>query len=200
MIEESVLLRTRSFGKWLLICVVICTYERGLYSQIYNKVLIPLVFVLDPPSLIAFFAAVGMLAIAGLFDWRDRCVPNRVMLGLGTSGVIIGLVTWHLVDQWIVHVSALVNITLPLVLYRIKALGGADVKAFILVAIISPGLEFATWENLFFEAFFIVSLQGLVMIVLGLIWSKMKKEDTRTAPLISFLLIGYVLVQSLAFL
>jgi hypothetical protein len=122
------------------------------------------------------------------------------MLALGIIGTILGITTGHILTQLQLHLFAIISVLLPLTLYRIKALGGADVKAFMLIAIISPGLEFATWDNVFLEAFLAMSLQVLIMIALGIVWSTKKRDDTERTPLLPFLLIGYLVIQTLALL
>ncbi len=159
-----------------------------------------MVLIINEASIIAFITLDVMFIITSFFDLRDRRVSNRVFLVLGVIGVIIGIFTGHIINNWQLHFFALVTSALPLFLYNRKVMGGADVKMFILVSIISPGIEFTEWEWVYFEAFIAGSLQILAMLILGIIWSQLRnKEETRIPALIPLLFIGYLMIQLFAF-
>lgn len=158
-----------------------------------------MVVILTEASIIAFLTALIFLIAVSVYDLRERIVPNRVMLIFGLGGIAIGILTGHIINEWMLHLFALATLLLAYVLYRNGILGGADVKAILLISIVSPGLEFTVWEWPYFEAFVSGTLQILIMLILGIIWSKFKnKEDKNKPALIPLLLVGYLLVQLLA--
>ena len=160
-----------------------------------------MVLTLDDASLIGFSTILILLVILSIYDLRERRVPNQVMLISGIIGGGIGILTGHIVNEWMLHLSAIIFIIIPVILYRIHALGGADVKAILLIAIISPGIEFTVWNQPYFEAIIAQLLQILIMLFLGVIWSRVRnKEETRKPALIPLLLVGYLVVQLLAFI
>ena len=72
-------------------------------------------------------------------------------------------------------------------------------KSILLIACISPGIEFGVYENLFLEVSIGCLIPVLLMLILGYVYYRKKAEDnTRTTPLIPFLLIGFVAVQLFA--
>lgn len=134
-------------------------------------------------------------------DIRNRSVSNRVTIPLLVLGVISVLMTGHLFAYLLLHVIALVFMTLlTLVLYRIGAIGGADFKTLLTVAILSPGVEFGAWGEPFIEAVIAGGLELFIMLGLGqLYWMRYRNhnENKTKPPLIPFLLVGYILVQLL---
>jgi Flp pilus assembly protein protease CpaA len=160
-----------------------------------------MVLTLDNASFIGFFTILILLVILSIYDLRERRVPNQVVLIAGAIGGVIGIITDHIVNEWMLHLSAIIFVIIPVMLYRIHALGGADVKAILLIAIVSPGIEFTVWNQPYFEAIIAQLLQILIMLFLGFIWSRTRnKEETRKPALIPLLLVGYLIVQLLAFI
>jgi Flp pilus assembly protein protease CpaA len=158
-----------------------------------------MVVILNEASVIAFFATLIFLGIASIYDLRERRVPNRITLFFGASGIAIGILTGHIINEWMLHLFALTTLLLAYVLYRNGVLGGADLKTLLVISIISPGLEFTVWEWPYFETFISGTLQILIMLLLGVIWSRRgNEEEDRKTPLIPLLLMGYLIVQLLA--
>jgi Flp pilus assembly protein protease CpaA len=109
------------------------------------------------------------------------------------------LLNGHLVENALLHLSAiLVALLLGYSLFRIGSLGGADVKTILTVAIISPGIEFAIWENPIMEGILIVGLQLVIMLVVGYLISQRKTDETDVIPLVPILLGAYLVLQLLA--
>ena len=157
--------------------------------------------ILNEASFIGFSTILTLLVILSIYDLRERRVPNQLVLISGVIGVVIGILTGHIVNEWILHLSAIIVVIIPIILYRIHALGGADVKAILLIVIVSPGIEFSVWDQPYFEAIIAQLLQILIMLFLGFIWSRVRnKEETRKPALIPLLLVGYLIVQLLAFI
>ena len=156
------------------------------------------------PSLALFSLSVMFLLGFACEDIRKRQVPNNLMLATGGLGFVAIVVTGHLIDSLLLHLSAFVFVVLfSLLLFRIGAIGGADFKALLVIAITSPGILFANWNNPVFEAVIASSLQIFIMLLLGLVYSRIGEpkdysEEERTIPLLPFLLIAYFVVQLLA--
>jgi Flp pilus assembly protein protease CpaA len=156
---------------------------------------------LNEASFIGFSTILILLVILSIYDLRERRVPNQVVLISGVIGGVIGILTGHIVNEWMLHLSAIIFVIIPIILYRVDVLGGADVKAILLIAIVSPGIEFTVWDQPYFEAIIAQLLQILIMLFLGFIWSRVRnKEETRKPALIPLLLVGYLIVQLLAFI
>ncbi len=148
----------------------------------------------------SFVYVVVVLFIFSKMDLKDRHVPNQLMgAGMGI-GIVLALLTGHLIEQLVLHIMAIVlSLLIGAVLFRLKAIGGADAKSVLLIACISPGIEFGAYENLVLEASIGCLIPVLLMLILGYVYYKKKPEnDTRTTPLIPFLLIGFVVVQLFA--
>ena len=91
-------------------------------------------------------------------------------------------------------------------LYRLGALGVADVKALLVVTITSPGLVYGHWENQIYEGVMIGAIEVLVMILVGYSYwlihrhSSRTSSGKRTVPLLPLLLGGYLAVQMFPFI
>ena len=159
-------------------------------------------FYLDMMSAIAFIVTLFILLLVSIEDLRHRIVSNELMLVFGVAGVFQGLWTGHIQSEPILHLTAVVFVfVLSYILFRLKAVGGADVKTLVIVAIISPGIEFTNLNNPVFESVMASLGQILIMLFLGYIcWRKVRDTDSRPPALIPLLLIGYLLIQLLAFL
>jgi Flp pilus assembly protein protease CpaA len=135
-------------------------------------------------------------------DIKSRSIPNMVTIpGLLFSFLSV-LLTGHLLTYLVLHVAALVlTLLLCILLFRIGAIGGADFKVLLTVAVVSPGVEFGRWSEPVFEAIIALGFELLVMLVLGhLYWKRYRSREEQESkpPLIPFLLVGYLLVQLLA--
>lgn len=153
------------------------------------------------PSILSLAATTALLLIYAVLDLRTRIVPNRIMVAGGLTGLVIVILTGHLVDQALLHLSASVFMVLvAYLLFRAGAFGGADVKAVVTVAILSPGIEFGSWSDPVLEGILGSGLL-LVTILLGAyLFSRYrpKKEVTRVTPLLPMVLAAYLLLQLLA--
>jgi hypothetical protein len=90
-------------------------------------------------------------------------------------------------------------IVLSYVLFHIKAIGGADFKALVILSIISPGIELALWIDPILEAVIGGGLEMLIMLTFGYVYSNWsRKNNEKGTPLIPFLSVAYVLIQVLA--
>ena len=165
--------------------------------------------VLDPiiSASMAFLAAILLLSLYSIMDIRNRRVPNRVLLTGGLIGIAIVILTGHLYSHLILHLSGISTMCLlSYFLFKTGAIGGADLKALVTISIISPGVEFSIWENVVFEGILAACIQILIMLILGYLYWVMNQrrnklvDEVKTPPLIPMLLIGYILVQFLAFI
>ncbi|MFW9786784.1 MAG: prepilin peptidase [Candidatus Thorarchaeota archaeon] len=150
----------------------------------------------------SFCTAILLLVVYSYFDIRDRMVKNEFVVAGGVVGCAVLLLTGHFVQYLNIHVTALlIMIPLVLVLFNIGAIGGADAKILLLIALLSPGIELGTWNDVLMEA--AVGLGGytVIMLAVGYIYWRVKRSD-QTAnpnpPLIPMLLIGYLATQLIA--
>ncbi|MHA2141256.1 MAG: prepilin peptidase [Candidatus Thorarchaeota archaeon] len=159
-------------------------------------------------SIIAFSTVLSILTVFSIMDIRERKVANQYLLVAGGIGVIIIGLTGHLIQNPLLHLAAPIFVTiLAYVLFQIGAIGGADLKVLIIMSVISPGIELALWTDAILEAVIGGGLEMLIMLTCGYVysnWSR-KEDDTQRAekistPLIPFLVIAYVLIQTLALL
>lgn len=160
-----------------------------------------MVLIITTSAILSFTFTTILLFIYSVFDFRTRKVPNHVML----VGVIIGLAvvmqSGHLVEHALLHLTAvLVTLILGYILFRIGSFGGADVKTIITIAILSPGIEFASWGNPVLEAILIVGLQLMITLFSGYLISQRKTDETGVVPLIPILFATYLVLQLLALL
>jgi Flp pilus assembly protein protease CpaA len=116
----------------------------------------------------------------------------------------IGLVLLdgQLLSETVLHATAILfSLVLSYVLYRIGAIGGADVKALMTLAIVSPGAAFIVWEDPILEAVVNMGMVMGMMLLLGFLYWKLVKEtsnwDTKP-PLIPFLLLSYIIIQGIS--
>ncbi len=158
---------------------------------------------LSIPTVVSFLITTLLLIVYSWMDLKDRKVPNQVML----VGFVIGIgsivATGHLFERIELHVIACISVSIiAYLLFRLKSIGGADFKSLITIAIISPGIEFTTWESPLFEAIIGAGLQIGVMLFLGaMVWkssTRVESETRRPTPLLPLLLVAYVAVQIFA--
>lgn len=148
----------------------------------------------------AFLFISVLLLVFSVFDLRSRRVPNEfVAIGV-VLGVIIGTVTGHLYEQLLMHIISIVlALFLGYSLFRIGAIGGADAKSLLLIALVSPGIEFTAYENWIYEATVGGLVPPLFMLLCGYLCSRRGfMIERRRTPLIPFLLVGYLFLQVIA--
>jgi Flp pilus assembly protein protease CpaA len=123
------------------------------------------------------------------------------MLGALVGSIVI-LLTGHLLANLVLHATALVIVfAMGYALFRMRSIGGADVKTLLLVALISPGIELTAWNLPFIEAVAGMGGELFIMLLGGYLYWRIKmNEKNATPPLIPFLLLGYLAIQLLAFL
>ncbi len=160
-----------------------------------------MVLVITASAIFSFTFTTILLFIYSVFDLRTRRVPNQVIL----VGVIVGLsiviLSGHIVEQAMLHLTAvLVTLILGYVLFRIGSFGGADVKAIFTIAILSPGVEFGSWGNPIMEGIVIVGLQLVITLVSGYLISKRIADGPEVIPLIPVIFATYLMLQVLALL
>ena len=152
-------------------------------------------------SLLAFTVTFVFLIIYSIFDIRERKVPNHIMLLGNVIGLIVNTFSGHFYENMLLHIFALsFTILISYILFRLGAFGGADAKALISVALVSPGFEFAFWSDPLTEAIIATGIEMMFMLSIGYLWwyhTKKHNEDALQPPLIPLLLIGYAFVAGL---
>jgi Flp pilus assembly protein protease CpaA len=152
-------------------------------------------------SIVSFTGTTVLLLIYSLFDLRKRCVPNPVVIAGGAIGIAIVTLTGHLSSQVLLHLSAITfMLSVGYILFRVGALGGADVKAAVSIAILSPGIEFGHWSNPIFEGIMASGLLLGIVLLCAYLFAKSgkRREDSRTIPLLPIMLVAYLGLQVLA--
>lgn len=156
---------------------------------------------------ISFVIAIILLLVFSFFDIKERKVSNGVLLAGGLVGCVVSILTGQLFSRLVLYISALTFVlALSYLLYRLGALGGADVKALLVVTITSPGLVYGHWENQIYEGVMIGAIEVLVMILVGYSYwlihrhSSRTSSGKRTVPLLPLLLGGYLAVQMFPFI
>ena len=156
---------------------------------------------------ISFTTAVILLLVFSFLDVRDRKVSNGILSAGGLVGCVVSILTRQLFSRPFLYLSTLSFVlTLSYVLFRLGALGGADVKALVVVTLTSPGMVYAHWENQIYEGVMIGAIEILVMVFVGyLYWQILRRSgrttsEERVVPLIPLLLVGYVVVQMMPFI
>ena len=158
-----------------------------------------MVLVITGSTIASFLFTTALLLMYAVLDFRTRKVPNQVMLIGGIVGLGVVLRFGHIVEYALLHLTAvLVALILGYILFRIGALGGADVKALFTIAIISPGIEFGSWGNPILEGILAVGLQLVITLLSGYLISQRKTDDTEVIPLIPILFGAYLVLQLLA--
>jgi Flp pilus assembly protein protease CpaA len=150
-------------------------------------------------TIASFVFTAALLSIYAVLDFRTRKVPNQVMLIGGIVGLGVILRFGHIVDYAILHLSAVVVVlVLGYIVFRIGALGGADVKTLLTIAIISPGIEFTSWENPVLESIIAVGFQLVITLLCGYLITERRREGTEVIPLIPIIFGAYLVLQLLA--
>ena len=154
-------------------------------------------------GVLCFLAAAVLLVAYSIMDLQDRSVPNRVILVGGIVGLTIAIASGHYFENLVLHSASLVfALVVGYLLFRIGAIGGADVKALVTLSLVSPGISFLSWVDPALEGVMVSGLEMVIMLLLGQFWSyrmNMSKEsrEYQTPALIPFLFVGYLFVQLL---
>ncbi|MEE9352834.1 MAG: prepilin peptidase [Candidatus Thorarchaeota archaeon] len=156
---------------------------------------------------ISFVLAIILLLVFSFFDIKERKVSNGVLLAGGLVGCVVSILTGQLFGRLVLYISALTFVlALSYLLFRLGALGGADVKALLVVTITCPGLVYGHWENQIYEGIMISAIEILVMILLGYSYWLIHRHSSRTisrkrtVPLLPLLLGAYMVVQMFPFI
>ena len=160
-----------------------------------------MVFVITAFAITAFICTIIILLINSIWDFRTRRVPNQMSFTGMLGAVVFSVLSDRIFEQPVLHfTSILLTLVLGYVLFKIGALGGADVKALLAIAIISPGVEFANWVNPILEAISAVGLLFMGTLMIGYVISKKKTNENDIIPLIPIIMGVYLALQLLAFL
>lgn len=158
-----------------------------------------MVLIITVSEISSFVFTVILLFIYAIFDIRTRKVPNQAMLIGGIMGLAIVLGLGHIAEHALLHLTAVFTVLiLGYALFRIGSFGGADVKAIFTIAIISPGIEFASWGDPILEGIVAVGLQVMITLVVGYLISQRKTDANIAIPLIPILFGAYLVLQLLS--
>ena len=148
----------------------------------------------------SFLTVTSLLVIYSVLDIRQRRVPNEYIAVGGVAGSVVILLSGHLFSSLLLHVTALVIVfVMAYALFRMRSIGGADVKSLLLVALISPGIELTAWNLPFIEAVAGMGGELFIMLLGGYLYWRIKiNDENSTPPLIPFLLLGYLVIQLIA--
>jgi Flp pilus assembly protein protease CpaA len=149
-------------------------------------------------SILSFVAITVLLLVYSLFDIRTRQVPNRIMIIGGIVGFIIVIFTGHLFEHALLHLSAIVfMIFVAFLLFRVGAFGGADAKAVVTIAILSPGVEFGGWSEPILEGIISSGLLLVTVLFVAYVFSqyRQKRERIDVIPLLPIVLVAYLFLQ-----
>lgn len=150
-------------------------------------------------TIASFIFMVSLLIIYSMFDIRNRKISNQVLLMGGIFGLGVISASGHLLQHALLHLTAVVlTIILGYVLFRIGSLGGADVKTLLTIAIVSPGVEFAIWNDPILEGILAVGILLFITLLTGYIMTKRKTDSSDMVPLIPVLFGAYLVLQLLA--
>lgn len=160
-----------------------------------------MVFVITDFAIAAYICTIIILLINSIWDFRARRVSNKITFTGLLGAVVFSVLSDRIFEQPMLYLtSILLTLFLGYVLFKIGALGGADVKALLAIAIISPGVEFANWGNPILEAILIVGLLFMFTLMIGYVLSKKKTDEDDIIPLIPIIMGVYLALQLLAFL
>lgn len=158
-----------------------------------------MVLIITISEISSFVFTTVLLFIYAVFDLRTRKIPNQAMFIGGFMGLAIVLGFGHIVEYALLHLTAiLVALILGYTLFRIGSFGGADAKIIFIIAIISPGIEFASWGNPILEGIVAVGFQLGITLLCGYLLSRLKKDRIEVIPLIPILFAAYLVLQLLA--
>lgn len=163
---------------------------------------------LSVTSVLTFSVTLGLLTAYSVMDLCGRRVRNEYLVVGGALGFGVAVFSGHLAANPMLHVTAIIFVTpISYLLFKIGSIGGADAKSVLIIAIVSPGTEFALWDSPILEALIGGGLELFIMLLFGYVytrWSSSLKSNSegeyRAVPLIPFLLLGYIVIQVLSFL
>jgi len=118
------------------------------------------------------------------------------MVGLG-----IVILTGHLVEHALLHLTAgIFMAAVAYMLFRVGAFGGADVKAVVTIAILSPGIEFGDWSQPILEGIIASGLLLMAVLLVAFAFSTyiQRQENPSVTPLLPIILVAYLALQLLA--
>jgi len=149
-------------------------------------------------ALLELVVATAILAIGAIRDIQERAVENEVMLMGGACGLGLSILSGRLITRPGLYLAAVtISLILGVGLYRVGAVGGADSKMLVILAITSPGIALDR-SNVMWEGFIAASMEVLIMLLLGYMWWVYARRRNRPCvkpPLIATLLVGFVIVQ-----
>jgi len=158
-------------------------------------------------SILMMVTTLILLSVFSYLDLRYRRVSNRVILAGALIGSAVAVLSGHMLLYARLHLLApFMVVPIAYALWRAGSLGGADAKSLIVVALLSPGLEFAQWDIPFIEVTLGDWLRILLMLLFGLLYQRANAQPQsavnpeKPIPLIPFLLLSYLLSQLLALL
>ena len=158
-----------------------------------------MVLIITMSTIASFVFTTSLLIMYAVLDIRTREIPNQALLIGGITGLAVVIRFSHIVDYALLHLTAaLVALILGYTLFRIGAFGGADVKVLFTIALISPGIEFASWENPILEGIVAIGLQLVITLLVGYLIAQRKTDETGIIPLIPILLGAYLVLQLFA--
>ncbi len=152
-------------------------------------------------SVLSVLTALSLLSFYSYLDIRHRQVSNTAVLLGGALAFVVVVLSGHLQARLPLHLSAVIFVPLlSYSLFRIGALGGADVKILLITAIVSPGFELMEMTNALFESVLSASIQMFLMLLGGYLYTRTSghKNHAISPPLIPFLFLGYFVIQLMA--
>lgn len=150
-------------------------------------------------SMVSIITVVILLAIYSICDIRTRRVPNWLTIMGVMIGILVVSITGHFVENIDLHlVSLLFIMVISSILFKIGVVGGADYKALVMIAVISPGFELFSLGSPSLEAIIVSGFDILLMLVGGTMISRFRtsrQKHNKTTALIPILLCVYVVIQ-----
>jgi Flp pilus assembly protein protease CpaA len=151
-------------------------------------------------SVLSILTVLVLLSLYSYLDIRNRQVSNSAVLLGGALAFLVVVFSGHLQARLLLHFSAVIFVPLSsYLLFRIGALGGADVKILSIAALVSPGFELIDLANPLFESVLSACIQMFIMLLGGYLYVRISddKDQSISPPLIPFLLGGYIVIQLL---
>lgn len=137
-----------------------------------------------------------ILGVCTVLDLRERRIPNRIIVVFAITGALLVVVTGHLAQDWILHLSSTATfLTLGYILFKMGAIGGGDLKTSLLIGLVSPGLELVGWADPVLEGFMISAIELAIMLLLGYLAGRIRDHSHARIPLIPLIFVAYLAVQ-----
>jgi Flp pilus assembly protein protease CpaA len=153
-----------------------------------------------PTNWTALTMMLVLLVVYSYFDLKERRVSNRVQIAGLVLGVSVTVLSTHLIEYLALHAASLVFMAVvSYTLFRLGAIGGADAKTLLTIALVSPGVELSVWSDPLLEGFVCSGIEAFFMLLLGYLYQNYGRsfEGASKTPLIPCLFIGYLIVQVL---